>query len=694
MALSGSFNSYPVSSFGLYCEWNASQSVTGNYSDVTLNVYLSYYTLEVGARSDSNINIAGNNEQYTAPAINDYSSGWKKRFLKSKSVRVYHDGNGNANCYLGASWRFSGTYSGTYISWIEATTTVSLDKIDRAAPSVSISTSNITPNAVTVSASASTTCDVWEYSTNGGSSWAQYSTSATTSTSKTITGLSPNTSYTIKVRARKKSNHVYGTSGGATIKTLGPAVLNSVSTLTADNATVNLVFNWTVYSTAFTYSLAIKNGSTTILTLTIPAQSSTGTSSKTVTLTSAQRTTLLSHMAKMKSFTGTFELTTKSGSTIIGSISSKTATIQTTSTNSAPTLSGFTYLDSNTTTTGITGNNQLFVKGYSRLSITANTAIAKNGASITQYEATIDGTAVKSTSTSLSVGTLNTAGNLTLTVKAIDSRGYEKSVSKTISVIDYEKISVANCTMRRVNEVEAITQISFEANISKILVSGSNKNALNILRYRYKKTSGTAYGSYTTITSKATATDTQISFSSNEFVSLDPDYSYDIQFWVYDKLTNDYFTVTLPSGTPLLSKRRKKLGINNRRPQAALDVVGGFILDGVTVDYIVEQGISGVWFFRKWKSGYVELSGKKQQYSFNSLMQSGGIYYGDCGGYSYPFTLTQIFSITFGFICETGNVWYWGEGVSLSGIQNSYCGRGNSRDIKGYPTVHITGKWK
>ena len=43
MALSGSFYNYPVKSFGLYCEWSASQSVTGNYSNVTLKVYLSYW---------------------------------------------------------------------------------------------------------------------------------------------------------------------------------------------------------------------------------------------------------------------------------------------------------------------------------------------------------------------------------------------------------------------------------------------------------------------------------------------------------------------------------------------------------------------------------------------------------------------------------------------------------------------------
>lgn len=495
----------------------------------------------------------------------------------SGSLTVTHNADGSKSVAVGFSTAIFTS------SVTEHGGTMPLTKIDRAAPTVNISVSAITAYGVTVSAAASTTCDIWEYSTNNGSSWTQFSTAAGTSASKAITGLSPNTSYTIKVRARKKSNQVYGTSVGSTIKTLGNAVLNSVSTLTADNATVNLIFNWTVYSPGFTYDLAIKDGSTSILTISIPAQSSTGTSSKTITLTSAQRTTLLSHMANKQSFTGTFSLTTKSGSTQIGDISSKTAIVQTTSANSAPTFSGFTYQDSNSDTVGVTENNQLFIKGYSMLAITAAAATAQNGASITQYEATVDRTTVKSSSTAISVGILETAGNLSLTVKAIDSRGYESTVTKTITVIDYEKIAIASCTVRRVNEVEAITQVSFEADISKIIVSGGNKNVLRNLQYRYKKTSDAAYGGYTAVTSQATATDTKITFSSDNFISLDSDYSYDIQFWVYDKLTSDIFTVTLPSGTPLISKRRKKLGINNRRPQSALDVSGEITMNGVFV---------------------------------------------------------------------------------------------------------------
>lgn len=91
MALSGTFQNYPVSSFGLYCEWSGAQSVTANYTDVTLKVYLSYYTLDVGARSDSTISINGVSETYTVPAIEDYSSGWKKKLLKTKTVRVSHN---------------------------------------------------------------------------------------------------------------------------------------------------------------------------------------------------------------------------------------------------------------------------------------------------------------------------------------------------------------------------------------------------------------------------------------------------------------------------------------------------------------------------------------------------------------------------------------------------------------------------
>ena len=193
MALSGSFYKYPVDNFGLYCTWSATQSVTGNYSDVTLKVYLKYYTISVGSRSDSTVSINGVSETYTASAISDSVAGYDTTLLKTYTVRVNHNSNGTkTGVALSASWRFSGTYSGTSIGTITASTTVDLDSIDRTAPTVSCSVSDITASGLKISATSSATSDIWQYSTNGGTNYTQFSTTAGTSATKTLTGLSPN----------------------------------------------------------------------------------------------------------------------------------------------------------------------------------------------------------------------------------------------------------------------------------------------------------------------------------------------------------------------------------------------------------------------------------------------------------------------------------------------------------------------
>nr|DAE75054.1 MAG TPA: protein of unknown function DUF859 [Caudoviricetes sp.] len=585
MALSGSFSNYPTGKFGLYCEWTGSQSVTGNYTNITLKVYLQFYTISVGSRSDSTISINGTSETYTAAAINDMSStSWHKVLLKSKTVTVYHNSDGTKNgVALSASWRFSGTYSGVSIGTITASTTVNLDKIDRSAPTVTFSTGNITANGFKISASSSATADIWQYSTNNGSSWTQFSTTAGTSASVTLSSLSPNTSYTVKVRARKKSNQVYGTSGSSTVKTLGGAVVNSVSTVTADNTTVNIIINTTVYEASYSYTLAIKNGSSTYLTISGLSWSK-GTANRTVTLTAAQRTTLLNAMASIKSFTGTFAVTTYSGSTQIGSTSSKTATVQTTSANSAPTLSGFTYEDSYSTTTNVTGNNQLFVQSHSTLKVTPGTATAKNGASVSNYTASCNGVSVSNTSgAAITVGKIAKSGSVTVTLTVTDSRGYTASVSRTITVIAYAKPKLSSVTLRRTNEIEAEMQLKFNGSISAISVDGMQKNSVQYVRYQYKKTSETSYGSYTSILSSTIRSGTSFSFSNLELCNLDAGSSYDFHLQIQDRLfslssLDVYFVV--PQGTPLIALRKKKVGINTPNPQATLDVGGDISVSG------------------------------------------------------------------------------------------------------------------
>ena len=587
MALSGTFQNYPVSSFGLYCEWSGTQSITGNYTDVTLKVYLSYYTLDVGARSDSTISINGVSETYTVPAIEDYSSGWKKKLLKTKTVRVNHNANGTkSGVELSASWRFSGTYSGVSIGTITASTTVTLNSIDRTAPTVSCSVSNITANGFTISASSSATSDIWQYSLNGGSTWTQFSTTAGTSASITLSSLSPNTTYSVRVRARKRANQVYGTSSTVSAKTLGGAVILSCGNFAADASTVNLSLRVTVYNAAYTNYITIKNGSTTYLSLTGRTWAA-GTASRTITLTSAERTTLLNAMASLKSFTATIELVTKSGNTQIGNASTCTCTISTTEANSGPTLSGFTFADSYSTTTAITGNDQVLIQSYSRLTVTPGTATAKNGASIVSYSAVCSGvTKSNTTGAALSLGTIGTSGTRDITLTVTDSRGYTASVTKSVTVVPYSKPKVNSVSLRRTNEIETEMQLVFNGSISAITVDGAQKNSLLYVRYRYKLTSASSYNAYTSILSSVTASGTSFSFSNLELCNLNAEASYDFHLQIRDKLNSLtsldlYFVV--PQGTPLVALRKKMVGINTPNPAAALHVVGDTRIEGTLI---------------------------------------------------------------------------------------------------------------
>ncbi len=492
----------------------------------------------------------------------------------SGTITVAHDSNGSKSISVGFS---TAIYTSTVT---EHGGTMVLSNIDRAAPSVSVNVSSITANSIKITVSSSATANKWWYSLNGGSSWVAFNSSSGASKETTVTGLSPNTSYTVQACARKSYNGVDGYSGKTTVKTLGGSVLSSVSTLTADNATAKITLSATVYDTSYKHKLVLKDGSTTVLTLTGLSLSN---GSNTITLTAAQRSSILADMAAKKSFTGTFKLSTFSGSSQIGSTSTKTATVQTTAANSAPTFSGFTYKDTNTTAAGVTGNNQILIQSVSTLQVIASAATAKNGATISSYSVSAGGSTASSTTVTLNVGKIYTSGTVPIIVTAIDSRGYTSSATVNITVIAYKSIDITTAIMRRVNEIEDVTQVTLEGDITPVKVNNVNKNTLRKLYYQYKRTDASAYSSLTDITSFATFNDSGFTFTSDEWLSLDANYSWYVRFYVYDNLTGDTATITVSQGTPLISFRRKKVGINKREPTQALDVDGNIAANGVIV---------------------------------------------------------------------------------------------------------------
>lgn len=449
---------------------------------------------------------------------------------------------------------------------------------DLVAPTVSLSVSNITANSIYINATTNVNCDVWEYSLDGGSTWTQYSTTNGTSATKTISGLTPNTEYSVKVRAKKQSNGVKGTSAAHTAKTLGGTALNLVSNFAADSTRPVIQMNWTVYNASYTHKLVIKNGSTVILTIE-GLTASLGTINKTYSLTTAQRTTLLKAMANLASFKATFELTSYDGTTQIGNVSSVNATISTTSTNSKPTFFRFTFADIRENTLVLTENDQLLIQGQSNLRVSCGSAVARNHATIAKYRVTIGSKTVESETTTVDFGSTSLSGSVTITVSAVDSRGYTATKTKTVTVIPFEHIRLDYWFIRRINDVEEMTNLVFDGEYSTVTINGVAKNYLDSFIYRYRKIAeGEEWSAWTSVALEGA--DGKFEYTSMEFGWFDPDYSYEIQLSVSDQLTISEIYLSLPKGTPLVAYRQKMVGINNARPQSALDVLGDIRQNG------------------------------------------------------------------------------------------------------------------
>ena len=561
---------------GRYLQLTITESVDAKTNKSTLTWTLqsiggnsNYYTIDA-----TTIKINGTQVYYKARTYWDSYEFPAAKGSTSGTITVDHDADGSKEIDVVFSTRVyvygSTDYGGK----------MTLTDIDRTAPTVTLATSNITASSVKIKATSSTTANRWWYSLDGGKTWVEFNSTEGTTKETTVTGLAPNTSYSVQVCARKKTNNVDGYSSKSSIKTLGGSVISSVSTFTADDATAKIAMSVTVYDTSYTHTLVIKNGTTTVLTIT---GLTLANGSNEVTLTAGQRSAVLAAMSALKSFTGTFELSTYSGTTQIGDTSTKTATVQTTAANSAPIFTGFTYQDANATAAGVTGNDKILIQGISSLKVTATAATAKNGATISSYSVVAGSATASSTSTEIPVGAIATAGTVPVIVTAIDSRGYTTSATVNITVLEYEAVNISAYSMRRVNEVEDATQAHISGDITPVMIGGANKNSLVNLRYRYKKTSDDAYSSYYSLLSATVADDDSFSFDSDEWLSLDADYSYYVQFLVNDKLTSDTVTITVPQGTPLLAFRRKKVGVNKREPAAALDVAGEVMMNGFIV---------------------------------------------------------------------------------------------------------------
>ena len=334
----------------------------------------------------------------------------------------------------------------------------------------------------------------------------------------------------------------------------------SVPTLSASSINIpassgSITVNTNRKSSSFTHTIVMKIGNTEI------ARRTNVGASVSITIPSLQDS-IFSAIPNGKTATITTTCETFTGSTSLGSNSvSFTANV----TNDArPTFSDFSYSDTNSTTTAITGNNQVLISGKSTLTATisaAQKATANYHATMNQYSFTINSqTQTQAYSTSAitkNLGAVTISGTANqakdLVVSALDSRGLNKSVTKTITVVAYNTPRI-NATATRLNGFENTTTIATGGAVSPLLVGGVGKNTVNTtsgLQYRYKTQNTTTWSAWTNIACTYNASTGAVSASSFS-LNLDNQTAYDFQFRLTDRLETGTANLTVSQGQPAM----------------------------------------------------------------------------------------------------------------------------------------------
>lgn len=294
--------------------------------------------------------------------------------------------------------------------------------------------------------------------------------------------------------------------------------------------------------------------------------------------------------------------------------------------------------------------NALYIQGRTQAKIT-HTASGKFGATINQYSASVEGKAYSGeTATS---DALQTPGVLTITGTATDSRGFSTTAAKNVTVLAYNTPSVVRngstgrfvCARATSDGTisEDGTALYVECSKSFSALAGNNKCTL---RLRYAAEGG-GWSSWITLLAES---------SGNDYAGVVPGVTlsvsvvYTIEIQVVDKLGESGSVETrIPTSemTFHLGENGKSVGIGRYASESGekrldvawdahfekgLQVIGAAdlgetppkvaVLDNAgwvyyrTLaelradlgygDYVLEQGTSGIWTYRKWASGVAE----------------------------------------------------------------------------------------
>ena len=376
--------------------------------------------------------------------------------------------------------------------------------------------------------------------------------------------------------------------------------------------------------------------------------------------------------------------------------------------------------------------NSIYIKGKSKVKVSLTDGVGKYGATITSYKVSVSG---KSGTPPFTSGYLTKMGGVTITGIVTDSRGYSRTYTKTITIVDYSspkiipistenEVIAARCdSAGNLSDTGTYLKIKAKRSYTKVNVSGENKN-LCYIAYRYKKEGGT-FSSWTTILATTAASD-EITTGALLNGALSVTSSYIVEVRAVDSIGEQGTTsLTLPTERVYMHRAGSigSLGIGKYaeeentvdiaehittkvRGNASFlgdaDFEGGLKIQGSNLtDFVVEEGTKGIWTYRKWNSGIAECWGTSSVTStFNKTW--GALYVCEpTERQDYPFTFVArpVETVTMRnkgvgcfYYAESGN-----KGMNTTTQTAVYCATRPTSTVEQfvfYVDYHVSGRWK
>ncbi len=512
--------------------------------------------------------------------------------LWSKELYVNHTANGTKTCVVSSSWSnnvspSTGSASGSF----------NLTTIPRYA-SFNLSVTDTTLTTATVKLKSDSTLSKIEYKVGNGS-WVTKASLSVKEYNIALSNLAPETSYSLTVRVTRKDSGLTKTNDPITVTTKALAtVAGTVDFVIGDKLTIQL-----------------SNPGNGVMDAAVRVAGSEWITRENITnpytfeFTEAEIDSMYAACPNTNSPTAEVRvITSLNGTSYTPKIKSGTATVV----NSNPILTDFTVADINEATIALTADSSKLIDGYSTALVTIMPATGINHATIASYRVTAGTASYPVNDLTATIPLINASS---ITATAYDSRKNQTDLSQAVNLIGYSTPKIKAVSAARNNGADEAVVLKVDAT-AWYGNFGAVQNAVT-LSYRYRQTSSAGdWSNWETITP---------TFSENNTVSFDDEIagdlgvngfdsekSYDVEVSLSDLLSSEIKSSIIDRGVATMSLYQDHVEFNGYVCSTGmLKSDSGLQINGIDIDYIVEQGTSGIWTYRKWNSGIAECWGKQ-----------------------------------------------------------------------------------